>query len=59
VDGFAGALFKSPELDNYELASSLPATGTADPVPDKVRTIAGLKLDVGRLPGAYSVRPPR
>jgi hypothetical protein len=59
LDGYSGALFKSPELDNYELVSPLPATGTEDPVPDEVRRIAGWKPDAGRLPGAYSVRPLR
>jgi parallel beta-helix repeat protein len=59
VDGYFGALFKSPELRNYELASPLPKTGTEDPVPDEVRKIAGWKPDVARLPGAYAAGPVR
>jgi hypothetical protein len=59
LDGYSGALFKSPELDNYELVSPLPATGTEDPVPEDVRRIAGWKPEAGRLPGAYSVRSVR
>ncbi len=56
LDGYFGALFKSPELDNYELVSPLPATLTDDPVPEEVRKVVGWKQDAGRLPGAYSAR---
>ena len=59
VDSYFGVLFKSPELNNYELVSSLPATGTEDPVPEEVRKVVGWKQDARRLPGAYSIRPPR
>jgi hypothetical protein len=59
LDGYAGVLFKSPELDNYELVSPLPVTSAEDPVPAEVRTIAGWKPDVTRLPGAYPAGPLR
>jgi hypothetical protein len=59
LDGYAGVLFKSPELDNYELVSPLPVTSAEDPVPAEVRTIAGWKPDVTRLPGAYPAGPVR
>jgi parallel beta-helix repeat protein len=59
LDGYAGAFFKSPELDNLELMAPIPATMPGDPVPDEVRRIAGLKPDSARLPGAYPVVPQR
>jgi len=58
MNGYAGALFRSPELRNYDLAVSLPMTGGADPVPDAVRKAAGWPPDASRLPGAYPVRLP-
>lgn len=57
VNGYAGALFRSPELRHYELASPLTATVTEDPVPDEVRKAAGWQPDSRRLPGAYPARP--
>jgi parallel beta-helix repeat protein len=57
VSGYAGALFRSPELRRYELAAPLPATVTVDPVPDAVRKLLGWLPDATRLPGAYSRRP--
>ena len=57
LNGYAGALFKSPELRRYELVSPLPATFTEDPVPDEVRKAAGWQPDALRLPGAYPLRP--
>jgi len=59
MDGYAGALFKSPELDNYELVSSFAVTGTADPVPAEIRKLVGWQPESGRLPGAYPARVPR
>jgi hypothetical protein len=59
LDGYAGALFKSPELDNYELVLPFPVTSAGDPVPAEVRKIAGWKPDVARLPGAYPAGPLR
>jgi hypothetical protein len=53
VDGYAGALFKSPELNNYELVSPLPVTVTADPVPAAILKIVGWTPEPGRQPGAY------
>jgi len=37
LNGYAGALFVSPELRNYDVAGALPATVTEDPVPEAVR----------------------
>lgn len=59
LDGYAGALFKSQELDNYELVSPFPVTSAGDPVPAEVRKIAGWKPDGARLPGAYPAGPVR
>jgi len=59
LDGYAGALFKSPELDNLELVVPVPATMPRDPVPDEIRKIAGLKPDSARVPGAYPAPPQR
>jgi parallel beta-helix repeat protein len=59
MNGYFGALFKSPELDNYELVASFSATATGDPVPADVRKMAGWAPDSGRLPGAYPAATPR
>jgi parallel beta-helix repeat protein len=59
MNGYVGALFKSPELDNYELVASFSATATGDPVPADVRKMAGWAPDGGRLPGAYPAATPR
>jgi len=57
LNGYAGALFVSPELRNYDVAGALPATVTEDPVPEAVRKAAGWQADATRLPGAYARRP--
>jgi hypothetical protein len=57
VNNYAGALFRSPELRNLEPAGPLPATMTADPVPDAIRKLAGWLPDAARLPGAYPRKP--
>lgn len=59
VNGYAGALFMSPELRHFELASPLPATVTEDPLPDEVRKAAGWLPDASRLPGAYPAAHPK
>ena len=59
LDGYFGALFKSPELDNYELAASFPDSTAGDPVPPDVAKLAGWKPNPARPPGAYSGGPPR
>jgi parallel beta-helix repeat protein len=59
LDGYAGAVFKSQELKNYELVPSFPDTASADPVPAEIRSILGWQPDPRRLPGAYPVRLPR
>jgi parallel beta-helix repeat protein len=59
LDAYSGALFKSPELHNYELVVPFPGASAGDPVPDNVRKIAGWKPDVARLPGAYPAGPLR
>ena len=56
LHGYAGALFRSPELRRYDLAAPLPATVTEDPVPDTIRKVAGWQPDARRLPGAYPLR---
>jgi hypothetical protein len=59
LDGYAGALFKSPELNNYELVPSFSATAAGDPVPADVRKMTEWAPDGGRLPGAYPAATPR
>jgi parallel beta-helix repeat protein len=56
---YFGALFKSPELDHYELVTPFPSTTAVDLVPADVRKLAGWTLDSGRLPGAYPGGAPR
>jgi hypothetical protein len=51
-NGYAGALFVSPELRNYDVAVPLPA-GRADLVPEAVRKAAGWPATGALLPGAY------
>jgi hypothetical protein len=57
INGYSGAFFVSPELRNYDVAVTLPATVTGDPVPEAVRKAAGWQPDAARLPGAYPRRP--
>ena len=57
INGYSGAFFVSPELRNYDVAVTLPATLTGDPVPEAVRKAAGWQPDAARLPGAYPRRP--
>lgn len=59
VDGFAGALFRSSELANYDVVVALPSTGTGDPVPEAVRKLTGLAADPARQPGAYPAKTMR
>jgi hypothetical protein len=53
LEGYFGALFESPELDNYGLVASFPGVSAADPVPAEVLKLTGWKPDSARLPGAY------
>jgi len=57
VNGYAGALFSSPELRRLELAGPLPAVVTDDLVPPEVLKAAGWRPDAARVPGAYPRRP--
>jgi parallel beta-helix repeat protein len=59
LEGYFGALFESPELDNYGLVASFPWVSAGDPVPADVLKLTGWKPDSARLPGAYSGRFPR
>ena len=53
LDGYFGALFKSAELRNYELAVPLAPAAAADPVPIEIQKAAGWTSDAKRAPGAY------
>jgi Right handed beta helix region len=53
LDGFFGAIFKSPELRNFRLAVPLPPAFADDPVPAEIRKGAGWAADAARAPGAY------
>ena len=53
VNGYVGALFKSPELDNFQPVGPLPATLLEDPVPAAVRQRVGWKPATPPTPGAY------
>jgi hypothetical protein len=55
LGNYVGALFKSPELRNYELARSLPVS-LADLVPAEIRKLLGWKEQDSGVPGAYPVR---
>jgi parallel beta-helix repeat protein len=49
-----GALFKSPELHNYELARAVSEPG--DPLPADIRLLLGWQEQDSRFPGAYPTR---
>jgi hypothetical protein len=53
LDGYVGAIFKSPELRNYRLAVPLAPAVADDPVPAEIRKAAGWPADAARAPGAY------
>ena len=54
--GYAGALFRSPELRNYELSQLPPGTQPVATVPPDVLRVLGWK-DGRNAPGAYSLSP--
>jgi len=59
---YAGALFRSPELSNYELARPLPDLQPTDDLPAEVAKLLGWPAAQTRTPGAYplpSAAPPR
>jgi hypothetical protein len=54
---YVGALFKSPELRNYELAQPLPGAPWAVALPAEVRRLLGWREPDPRAPGAFPIRP--
>ena len=56
-DGWAGALFRSPELSNYELARVPEGLPPADDVPPEVAKLLGWPSGAPRTPGAFQPRP--
>ena len=50
-----GAIFKSPELRNYQLARSLPVS-LAGLVPAEILKLLGWKEQGSLVPGAYPAR---
>jgi len=57
--GWAGALFRSPELSRFELARPLPGLSGVDDLPAEVRRLLGWKEGDARTPGAYPYRESR
>ena len=60
--GYAGALFRSTELQNYELAQPLPGFQPTDDLPVEVAKLLGWPAAQARTPGAYplpTAAPPR
>jgi hypothetical protein len=55
--GWAGALFRSPELSNYELAKLPEGLQPTDDVPPEVARLLGWAAGEQRAPGAFPVRP--
>jgi hypothetical protein len=55
--GWAGALFRSPELANYELAKVPEGLPPADDVPAAVARLLGWPAGEPRTPGAFPLRP--
>jgi Right handed beta helix region len=54
---YTGALFRSPELRNLELARLLPGLPAADLLPVEVRRLLGWPEKEPRAPGAFPFRP--
>jgi hypothetical protein len=54
---FAGALFRSPELRNLELARPLPGVPAANLLPVEVRRLLGWPEKEPPTPGAFPFRP--
>ncbi|HXK09329.1 MAG TPA: right-handed parallel beta-helix repeat-containing protein [Vicinamibacteria bacterium] len=50
---YVGALFRSPELSNYELARPLPSLQPTDDLPPEVARLLGWPAAQARTPGAY------
>lgn len=60
--GYAGALFRSTELQNYELAQPLPGFQPTDDLPVEVAKLLGWPVAQPRTSGAYplpTAAPPR
>ena len=55
IPGYAGALFRSPELRNYELAQLPPGIQPVADVPDDVRRVLGWSGGAF-VPGAFPIR---
>jgi parallel beta-helix repeat protein len=53
---YGGPLFKSPELDNYQLLKAFPASTTAARLPSEIRKLLGRKDDTPFI-GAYPPLP--
>ena len=51
--GWAGALFRSPELSNYELARPLPGLPPSGDLPPEVAKLLGWPAAQARTPGAF------
>jgi hypothetical protein len=59
---YTGALFRSPELSNYELAQPLPGLQPTDDLPAEVAKLLGWPAARTRAPGAFplaTAAPPR
>jgi hypothetical protein len=59
-DNYDGPLFKSSELDNYELLKAFPGSTAARPLPTKIRSAQGglrRSKKYSRVPGAFPLCP--
>jgi hypothetical protein len=54
---YTGALFRSPELSNYELTRPLPGLQPVDDLPAAVAKLLGWPDGEPRTPGAFQLRP--
>jgi hypothetical protein len=57
VDGSLRSIFKSPELQRYELFRAMTPTLPASAIPPEVRKLLGWAGSEARAPGAYPYRP--
>lgn len=52
-----GSVFKSPELQNYELIRPFPQAPSASPLPAEIQRLLGWPKTASLVPGAYPFRP--
>jgi parallel beta-helix repeat protein len=55
--GYAGPLFRSAILGNYQLLPTAPGAKTGSQLPAEIRKVLGLEKKIGQYVGAYPQKP--